>query len=198
MDQVVWLRENDFIPVAEEIDKTAKLLNLDHAERLRAFQKITKRFKPNRGPEYWKLLRVLWASTNEISRDAKWWARILQKFPEDRAHFMHPAEIDLLRRLPNIVKVHRGGSVLRDGFSWSLNKTVALAFPQVSPEFMRRREAVVITGTVQKSDIIAFFDGRREREIITLPGKVKIEKVEPRQRATKTRRRIFTKRIYLN
>jgi hypothetical protein len=107
---------------------------------------------------------------------------------------MHPKEIEVLNRLPDIVRVHRGGSVHLDGFSWSLNKTVAQAFPRLNPEFMRRREAFLVTGTVQKSEIIAFLDARSEREVIVLPGKVKIEEVQPRPLANKTRGRIFTKR----
>ena len=69
--------------------------------------------------------------------------------------------------------VYRGiGTESREnGISWTLDKEKATWFAR------RFSEGYVIQGTVEKKDILAFFNDRKEKEVISSPRNVK-EKVK--------------------
>lgn len=73
--------------------------------------------------------------------------------------------------LPEKVKIYRGlgSKSRRDGISWTLSKEKAEWF---ATRFKDNGE--VLTAEANKSDILAFLNGRNEQEIIINPKKLKM------------------------
>ena len=73
-----------------------------------------------------------------------------------------------LRVMSDSLRIFRGCTGdNEDGLSWTID-------PKRAEFFAKRfgRDGYVIEGQCQKSDIIAFFTGRQESEIVILPGDV--------------------------
>lgn len=86
---------------------------------------------------------------------------------------MTPDELRVYNALPDEpITVYRGYTYpeAKRGWSWSFSPAVArrfaLAFASISPH-----EPKIIEGQVTKRDIMAFFDGRNEREAVIEPSK---------------------------
>jgi hypothetical protein len=107
---------------------------------------------------------------------------------------MSAAEGRALARLPDDTTVYRGAgneSQVR-GFSWMLDRARAEWFArrfvgEYSAEALSRlsridlnheSRPVVASGQIAKQEVIAYMDGRAEREIVALPESVTIKKLE--------------------
>lgn len=77
-----------------------------------------------------------------------------------------------LSEFPSKVKVYRGlgDKSLKQGYSWTLDKNIALMFANGFTD----EESIILTGFVEKSDIIEYTNERNEEELILLPQSVTI------------------------
>ena len=118
------------------------------------------------GPAYWSLLSDIWTDAEGNSRNIKYWKKLFKaKMPHPEC-IMNDEELKVYRSLPDKVTIYRGYTkgLNRNGLSYSLSKEKA--------EWFARRfypkKAGLITLTVDKSSIVAYFNGRNEEEIIYL------------------------------
>ena len=161
-----------------------------HEDVLKAFVGIADEVKDK---DYWSLLRGVWTRGEDVQpRDL--WRKLLMRHPYDSAAIMTREEQVILDRLPNIIDIYRGSSneSYNEGFSFTLDEQRAewFAHRYTGPQgqliarfrlshFREDHEVtpLLIRGTVEKKDILAYIDDRGEDEIIVLPENVKIEEV---------------------
>lgn len=96
-----------------------------------------------------------------------------------REYLMNAQERRYFKSLPDVVTIYRGMTIIElesgeYGLSWSLSKKVAeyFAYKYVRYAKYLNEKKTVHSITVEKHQIIAYFSGRKEREIIynNLPG----------------------------
>lgn len=128
--------------------------------RLDAFVKIAKDLPDDK---YWSLLASIWTDTENGWQNLDTWRALFASERPGRGHLMDVDEHSTLRNLPDTVEIYRGceKGVNEDGISWTLNRDKA--------EFFANRftkQGIVLTKQINKSDIIAVFNGRGEAEVI--------------------------------
>jgi hypothetical protein len=114
--------------------------------------------------EYWEILGKVWENSENIWQNKKGWIKLLTN-RENSLLMMDEDELKVYNSLPNIVTVYRGyiPNKNKNGLSYSLDKDKAVWF---SERF--GTNGAVFTKQVIKSDIIAYKDGRGEKEVIVL------------------------------
>jgi hypothetical protein len=128
--------------------------------RLDAFVQITKDLPDDK---YWSLLASIWTDTENGWQNLPTWRALFWSKRPGRSHLMDADEHSTLQNLPDTVEIYRGceKGVNEDGISWTLNRDKA--------EFFANRftkQGIVLTKQINKSDIIAVFNGRGEAEVI--------------------------------
>ena len=128
-----------------------------------------------KGKSYWYALRSSFESSDNLlvyKGDINY---AFTKAEPDREYLMTKKERDYLASLPDKIKIYRGMTCVEKaskdfGISWSLNKSVAYFFKDTYGRNYSTNglKKVVYEQTVNKKDVIAFFDGRNESEIIYL------------------------------
>ena len=83
--------------------------------------------------------------------------------------FMTKGEMETYHNLPQQVKVYRGAC--RDGYSWTLSKEKAQWFCDRNNK-VSSQKSKVMEKVVDKSQILAFLNGRKEREVIIIPKRL--------------------------
>lgn len=138
--------------------------------RLDAFEHIEGFLLPD---EYWDLLGGIWTDSENIRQNEARWRRCLTAEIEGREHMMSEEEqAALAHDYDDVIPVFRGFSYRgrERGLSWTANSVVAKWFAR---RFARDGEPqYVASGHVNKSDVLAFFDGRSEYEMVVLPEHV--------------------------
>ena len=82
-----------------------------------------------------------------------------------------------LASLPNRLTIYRGSQSKRiRGWSWTLDQKKAHWFANRWAR-LNFGKPHIATGKVKKSDVIAYFSRRKEKEIIIDPSKVKIVQI---------------------
>jgi len=128
--------------------------------------------------EYWELLGSVWTDSENIWQNYEVWRDLLTESREDRERMMSEEERAELAALPSEFTIYRGAPRTEEfdipGLSWTLDRQRGEWFAHRSIRFgtETRRDAVLHTATVNKADVLAFFDGRGEREIVVLPEDV--------------------------
>jgi hypothetical protein len=134
---------------------------------------------------YWELLGSIWTDTENLWQNQNEWRQCLTAERSCRNHLMKPEERATLKLYPSQFPVYRGysapGTLL--GLSWTTNPVIAKFFARrlAEPDSLR----FVARGTVRRRDVLAYFNGRDEGEMVVLPENVfdiEIEEV-PRGKA---------------
>ncbi len=123
--------------------------------------------------EFWNAVGAVWIDSENIHQDGDSWRMLLGSDRPGRENTMDEVEQAALAALPDTLTVFRGctGEDAADGFSWTLDRAKAEWFAN---RYAHRREnALVVTGTIDKVDVIAHFLGRNETEIVCLPESVR-------------------------
>jgi hypothetical protein len=71
--------------------------------------------------------------------------------------------------------VYRGGPptpATRRGFAWTTDPKIAAKFASGAGERIQRKDGVVISGIVNRKDVLAYITGRGESEVIVDPARV--------------------------
>jgi hypothetical protein len=117
--------------------------------------------------------------TDGEANGTRGWSRYLAtacKFGSAQ-EYMESEDREWLASLPERVTIYRGQFAgRRAGISWSTGREVAEFFGQREIEL--GLEAVVLSGRVKRSNIIAAFTGRKESEVLVLPGHVRNRREE--------------------
>ncbi|MFO1311777.1 MAG: hypothetical protein U1F41_06870 [Burkholderiales bacterium] len=132
--------------------------------------------------DFWKLLGEEWDGCDNIQRHRRKFARLLREsnpgsmWPIQDA--MAADEIELLAALPPAVKVWRGCYDHNiDGFSWTLDRSIAEAFPLMQRYWHPDKQPLLVEGRIERRKIAFVKTCRKESEVVTLPKYITHRKV---------------------
>jgi len=173
MERAAWV--NHLVQTAEKA--AAKALAeerwLDYvffhepSHRLGVFAKLAKKLPD---AVYWNSLGGLYIKTGDIWRQKRQLVRLLAANRPRREQLMSANERRYFARLPSRLTIYRACEPRRvPGWNWMLDESKA----RRSLETLR-----LATGRARRSDVIAYFSRRREKEIVIDPSKVKISSIE--------------------
>lgn len=135
-------------------------------ERQEAFLDVYEEMSPQ---DYWLILGDIIQGESIYNDELK---KLLTNKSKDlslRHLMMNDADKAIFNKLPNTLSIYRGAdeNAPGQGWSWSLSEKVARFFAK------RFYKSVVIKGECTKKDVIAYFNGRNEQEILIPYNKVK-------------------------
>lgn len=116
--------------------------------------------------EYWELVADVWIDSENIWQNLDEWREVLLDERPSRHCMMDEEEQTAFAALPDEIEIYRGCNlgVNEDGMSWTTDRSRAEWFAK---RFEREDfEAIVIVAKVKKEDVIAYFTGRNESEIL--------------------------------
>jgi hypothetical protein len=120
------------------------------------------------------LVGNVWTDSENIWQHKKTWIKIWSDLSDPRAT-MDDNERVCFDVMPETVTIHRGISHPkhnRIGLSWTRDKERAVWFAH---RFARSSDKpMVIDATVQKKNVLAYFNGRSEEEVVVLPKHVRV------------------------
>jgi hypothetical protein len=131
-------------------------------------------------PSYWLILGRIWTQQEQLWPNRKWFLQVFKSPRPKRDHLMSPEEHDVLEALPDMFQIYRGFIGNRgEGLSWSLDRAKAEWFARRFSILTELGQPQLMVGVIKKKDVLAYFDGREEKEIVVDPAKVRSMKVEP-------------------
>lgn len=117
-------------------------------------------------------IRSVWISVDFFSHDHWLWCEVWEYVRESeggRSQVIHADDCPIFDALPDELTVYRGFQREEGGeeygWSWSLNRETAEWFARRWPN----GEPMIATMTVNKSDVLAYFNDRNEAEIVLHP-----------------------------
>lgn len=130
--------------------------------------------------EFWDLVGDVWKDSENAYEQYDVWSEVFHFDRACREEMMDAEDQETLAKLPEQIKVYRGAQTsltgefdAADGFSWTLRRGKAKWFAErFRSVFAEHATAEVLTARVEKKNVIAYFDGRGEREILVLPEHV--------------------------
>lgn len=138
--------------------------------RVDAFKRIRARMT---NAEYWDLLGTLWIDSENIRQNPRVWQGMLGSSRPERHMLMNEDEQADLAAMPDVILVFQGHTDQRyDGWSWTINHPTARWFAKRFANLEGDR-AVMTSGVIDKSDIVAYFSRRNESEIVIPRSKVR-------------------------
>jgi hypothetical protein len=181
MEGAAWI--NHLVQTAEEAAEKALAEErwLDYVllhelpYRVAVFAKLAKKLSH---ADYWKGLGELYIYTENIWQPKRQLARLFASDRPYRKLLMSAYERRYLARLPNRLTIFQSSQSNRiRGWSWTLDEKKAL---RSAKRLERLGFGVprVATGRAKKTDVIAYFSRRKEKEIVIDPSKVKIVQIE--------------------
>ena len=156
------------------------LMRFDSHKRGAAFLEIYKEMPDS---DYWKCLGETWRMIEVSYPDRALWLKL---FSSDRLHrncLMEKSDWQAFDELPEVMNVFRGYTkgIGRSGLSWTLSEMTANFFATEYASGGRRElfcgykkgmQGMVVTGKCRKHDVLGYFNGREEQEIVINPEKV--------------------------
>lgn len=116
--------------------------------------------------EYWETLGSIWVDSENIWQSRDVWSEMLESDRPNRNKIMTADEIADFEKLPDEITVYRGHikGKNEDGLSWTTSEEKARWF--ANRLATGDDEPDVASGTVKKSDVVAYFTRRGESEIV--------------------------------
>ncbi|MCC6736508.1 MAG: hypothetical protein IT534_10345 [Bauldia sp.] len=135
------------------------------------------------GLPLWELAANVWSDSENLWQYQEEWRDIFGEAghgKNNRPGLMTPHERRTLAAQPRTFKVWRGVCRLDavQGMSWTLSRSKALWFANR----FTGDGPLLVSGTVAKRDVIAYFSARQEREIVVFPENVaefEVTKLQP-------------------
>ncbi len=125
--------------------------------------------------EYWKHLGEIYTLTEVVCFQEQAVRDLFSSSRPGRENLMNADERKILDSLPEEVTIYRGYDLSNSkGWSWTLDEVKAEWFANRWREANPGRKRRIATGKVRKRDIIAYFDGRNETEIVVNPQHVRV------------------------
>jgi len=171
-----WMRAYEEIKRKIETLRCKDKLTFDEANETLKFEDSYSRIiaiyhlYPKMDRQNWlRLLGDNWSSCDNISVFRLFFKDVLgSKGPINE--MMNEADQAAFDKLPEVLTVYRGcGKRNMIGASWSLDKAVAQKFPFL--ERYKVKEPLLVTGKVNKANVLALKLDRNEQEIITFSAK---------------------------
>jgi hypothetical protein len=170
---VYWVKANDEYKILEAYLKRSELsyddllLSAPTSDKIKLFIENADTFSDE---EYWRELASAYVLQNYKKIPYKTYYKIFTSERAFREKLMSEEEIQFLAQLPETLTIYRGGSLAEHkskkyGISWSLDKKIAEQFADVK-RIRDKKEMMVIEKQINKADVIAYFKGRQEEEII--------------------------------
>lgn len=128
---------------------------------------------------YWKSVAFVWDNIEVSSPDMATWLALFGSKRPRRDRLMSKKERQAFAQLPDTLMLFRGYAKgkARRGMSWTVSEERARFFARYAVGARRAelcghqkgRTGMVVTGTALKRDVLAYFDGRSEQEIVIHP-----------------------------
>lgn len=154
----------------KEIEKIIWGINADSFNRFEIFLEIEPKLK---GKNYWYGLRISYDSSDNLFCYKDAIKSLFKSNEPNRNSLMDNKELKYLNELPQEITIYRGMTEQeliseQFGISWTLKKKVAIFFAETYNRnyAVNHLKKVVHKITINKSKVIAFFNGRKEFEII--------------------------------
>jgi hypothetical protein len=144
--------------------------------RFQALQQINRRVTD---ADYWRLVREVWIDSENIRQNFAGWQRLWSAPRPCKEECMIPEERDALASKPASFPIWRGlGFRGRpQGLSWTIDRDKAVWFAQ---RFGGGRAGRLVHAQVERSHVHAFFQGRKESEIVASAVRIlRIEQCPP-------------------
>jgi len=126
--------------------------------------------------EYWELLGQVYMESENIFQQKGRIAKLLASQRRHRHCIMSKSEQRVLRAMPEKLTIYRGcknSTNSKQGWSWTLDRGKATLFAN-RISFSNHRRPLVLTATADKKNVIAYFNGRKEKEILINPKHVTV------------------------
>lgn len=127
---------------------------------------------------YWQIVGSVWMDSENIHENYASWRKLLMADIPDRISTMDPEDDRIVYNdLADTLTIYRGVGDYKypEGMSWTLDRERAIWFANRYPR--KGLKPCLIEGTISKTDVIAYFGGRSESEIVALPETVKNQKI---------------------
>jgi hypothetical protein len=133
--------------------------------------------------EYWTLVEAVWIDSENIGQNRDQWDALWTSKRTRREMVMTPEEREALAAMPDPIPVYRGCIAERnpDGLSWTLDFDRARWFAQ---RFEWHGTPTVLAGDVAKADVLAYFTGRNEQEIVSQSVRITARRAVPKKEAS--------------
>lgn len=131
------------------------------------FKAPIKRLRKNPS-KFWKLVGPVWRDTEFPHQHPKKWRQLWGEPIEGRQACMSEEKICFLDTLPEQIEIWRGTSDKRGfpGLAWTLDREKAVWYAQRFCSVSR--VPLLAKGIVEKRDVLAYFEKRDEREIVSM------------------------------
>lgn len=118
---------------------------------------------------YWGLVGGVWVDSENIYQNEEEWEYLFESERPGREHMMDEEEQAALAALPDTLTVYRGchRELNEDGLSWTLDRDRAAWFARRFAD-VTGADPIVHVGEVRKADVMAYFLGRNEAEIVLI------------------------------
>lgn len=133
-----------------------KLFNLSLNQRLQYFEEIKEKMSDDL---YWTVLRALWIDDGICSEQ---WKKLMYADRKRQHKIMKSSDRQALKILPKVMPIYRACDTKEDSkkFNWTTDPMVAV----------KMHKKIIATQKIKKSDIYAYFNSRREQEVILKKG----------------------------
>lgn len=158
----------------------AFLVKLTRAYRVEALLDVAPMMSDR---DYWHAVGYVWSDAECLWQLEDEMRTLLGAPRAGREALMRLAEAEALAAMPEEFAVFRGAqrSLNERGWSWTLSRDRAVWFARrgaARPWEGRRRsnaatEPVLLAGSARRRDVVAYFDGRNEQEIVIAPESVR-------------------------
>lgn len=144
-----------------------ELLFAPTSDAIKIFKKHESTFDDKK---YWRELASVYIQQNYKKIAYSTYYKLFSAKRMYREELMNDEERNVLNSLPEFITIYRGGSFEEEnskkyGISWTLNKQTAEKFCDVKA-IRDKKEMKVFELNIPKSHVIAFFNQRKEDEII--------------------------------
>lgn len=148
----------------EEEDFEGYVFHHERPYRLEAFMDIEGNLDDKR---YWTLLGEIWTDSENTWQNIDEWNELLTSNRGYREYLMDENDRKAFEEFPEKLTIYRGHiGKNKKGFSYTIDREKAVWF---SKRFRNKGDVLEIT--VNKSEVLAYFGGRNEKEILYIPVK---------------------------
>lgn len=131
--------------------------------RILFFSELVKQNKIKRlSKKYWKILSSLWTGSENIFQHKELWAELL-KDKTNSHYFMSKKDLEFYNSLENEFIAYRGYTYWENGYSYTIDKNIAVWFAERFGQ-----NGLIKERLVKKEDVFAFTNSRKEKEIIII------------------------------
>ncbi len=116
--------------------------------------------------EYWQLVSSIWMNLHFIHDKMDDLIQLFEDPRPGREFLMNESERATLSSMPDVIEIWRGHRNAVTGWSWTINKDIAIWFA------MHSCGKNLSHGYCKKNDVVAYYNQRKEHEIVIYPSKI--------------------------